>query len=268
MSEQSYFKIAGIDGIPAINGYSLKAWPVGYPITYLVETGGTLTGDTDIFIPGSTGVTLTTSYDTYYRFSGYEVTGGTIENNVLIPTGPCTAKAVYNVNYFTASGGFEKGSNASITKNGNAGGSTNVPAKYALHVGHTGDIPASWYETSNRWHPNNASAYSITLNPIMKFTVYKTSTGTDCYGKVTAVSLLGTTETQSQSFTYNGTSKNTNVALNYNKTFTVTDQDINYGISAKLYAHGKGGTTRDYYATTTYVATGTTGTWTATGIAP
>lgn len=77
---------------------------VGFPITYIAETGGTLTGDTDLYIPGGTGVTLTTSYDTYYRFSGYEVTGGTIENDVLIPTGPCTAKAVYKVNYFTASG--------------------------------------------------------------------------------------------------------------------------------------------------------------------
>jgi hypothetical protein len=239
----------------------------GYPITYLSDEHVSVTGD-DLYIPGTEGITLDSGYDAYYRISGYDITNGSIIDGKLVPTGPCTIKAVEKINYFTATGNFEKGSNVSIRKDGSNGGSSNVPAKYALHVSHTGDIPAAWYSTSNRWKPNKASAYQITLHPVMKFTVYKTSTGTTCKGQVTAVSLLGTTQTQSQNFTYQGSTTGSNQVLNYNKTFTSNNQNINYGISAKLYAHGYQGSYGTYYATTTYVATGTTGTWTATGIAP
>ena len=107
------FMFTGSD-VTALGEYT----DVGFPITYIVETGGTLTGNADLYIPGSTGVTLSTGYNTYYRFSGYEVTGGTIENNILMPTGPCTVKAVYKVNAFTASGMWEKGSNVSAYSRG------------------------------------------------------------------------------------------------------------------------------------------------------
>lgn len=234
----------------------------GYPIKYIVETGGTFTGDTDLFIPGSEGIQLTTSYDTYWRFSGYEVTGGTIENDVLIPTGPCTAKAVYKVNAFTASGGWEKGSNVSVVSTYGAAKSTNVGAKYALHQAHTGDIPTAWYATSNRWKPNNVSSYSITLNTKMKFTTNKAIRNGITAG-ATGVSLIGSTATQSQGFVtqLNG---DQSMTYNYNKTFTTTTQNVNYGVSAKLAA----GAAQSYYSTASYIATGTNGTWTATGIAP
>ena len=228
---------------------------VGYPITYIVETGGTLTGDTDIFIPGGTGVTLTTSYDTYYRFSGYEVTGGTIENNVLIPTGPCTAKAVYKVNEFTASGAWEKGSNVEAKWNYNR--TLNVPAKYATASYKTNNVPASWYATSNRWNPNGASAYQITLHPIMKFSGGNGTTDTTV-ANFTATTLIGSTQTQtfSKSMAWGATT-----TAQYNKTFTSDVQNVTYAISGKV------NFPRDY-GTAMYVATGTTGTWTATGIAP
>ena len=230
---------------------------VGYPITYIVETGGTLTGDTDIFIPGGTGVTLTTSYDTYYRFSGYEVTGGTIENNVLIPTGPCTAKAVYKVNEFTASGAWEKGSNVEAKWNYNR--TLNVPAKYATASYKTNNVPASWYATSNRWNPNGASAYQITLHPIMKFSGGNGTTDTTV-ANFTATTLIGSTQTQTQTFSKSMAWGATTTAQ-YNKTFTSDVQNVTYAISGKV------NFPRDY-GTAMYVATGTTGTWTATGIAP
>jgi len=235
----------------------------GYPITYLSDDHVQCTGDVSIYIPGGTGITLQTGYDQYYRISGYDVTGGTVENGVLIPTGPCTVKAVQKVNYFTATGNFEKGSNvAASTTNYNAS-TVNVPAKYAVHVGHTGDIPASWYSTSNRWKPNGVSSYSITLHPIMQFT--GTASYTAKNGRAaTALSLIGSTTTQSQSFSTNGTTLGKST-YNYNKTFNSTTQNVNYGISAKLYAgHGYAG----YPCSVTYVAAQTTGTWTATGIAP
>lgn len=237
----------------------------GFPITYLSDDHVQCTGDTTIYIPGGTGITLQTGYDTYYRISGYDVTGGTVENGVLIPTGPCTVKAVQKVNYFTATGGWEKGSNvAASTTNYNAS-TVNVPAKYAVHVGHTGDIPASWYSTSNRWKPNGVSSYSITLHPIMQFTGTASVTSNNNPNRATtAISLIGSTTTQSQSF---GTAGKTlgKSTFTYNKTFTTTTQNVNYGISAKLQAnHGYNGNP----CSVTYVAAQTTGTWTATGIAP
>lgn len=229
----------------------------GYPITYIVETGGTFTGDTDIFIPGSEGIQLTTSYDTYWRFSGYEVTGGTIENNVLIPTGPCTAKAVYKVNYFTASGGWEKGSNVTAYRT-----TTNVPQKYATASYKTDNVPASWYATSNRWKPNDVSAYQITLHPIMKFSAGNGSTIADA-GGATGVTLIGSTQSNLQGISLPVAKNGGTYSTNYNKTFTSDVQNVTYGISGKVYYPGG-----NHYGTAAYIATGTTGTWTATGIAP
>lgn len=241
----------------------------GYPITYENDGNGTLTGDTNLFIPGSTGITLNTAYNTYYRFSGYEVTGGTIENNVLIPTGPCTAKAVYKVNYFTATGNFEKGSNV-VANGSNAANPgvnqtrwtySNVPAKYALHQSHTGDISTAWYSTSNRWKPNDASAYSITLNTKCTFT----AGGTNGQSRgATAVSLLGSTQTQSQTFASNNAA-----TWNYNKSVTTTSQNILYGLSGRVGATKlMNSMMKTTVCTATYVANNTNGTWTATGIAP
>lgn len=236
----------------------------GYPITYETTVGGTCTGDTTIYIPGGTGITLQTAYNTYYRLSGYEVTGGTINGNVLTPTGPCTARAVYKVNYFTASGGWEKGSDVKSpitygTTNGTV--TSAVPAKYATVSYKTSNTPTAWYATSNRWKVNSTvSAYSITLHPIMHFTSYG-SYGSAWASQVTAQSLIGSTVTQSQSY-----SQPTGSHMNwkYNKTFTSTTTGVNYGISAKILGTVKPKGNK----VTVYVANDTTGTWTATGIAP
>jgi hypothetical protein len=144
----------------------------GYPITYETTVGGSCTGDTDLYIPGSTGITLQTAYNTYYRLSGYEVTGGTIENNVLIPTGPCTARAVYKVNYFTARGKFNQVVRASENWGRNGTGQAYA---YAYYTGGT-NCPNSYYTatytsydrgTTNAkasgWNPTgNISGYSFT----------------------------------------------------------------------------------------------------------
>ena len=249
----------------------------GYPITYLSDEHVSVTGD-QIYIPGSEGLQLESSYDPYYRID-YEITNGSIVDGKLVPTGPCTVYAKDKINYFTATGNFEQGSNVTCIENRYNGNtyyerSTAVPAKYALHVSHTGDVPSSWYSTSNRWKPNDASAYSITLNTKMKLTGETTGrVKTNNYGataQATAVSLIGSTQTESQS--YSLTSNQTHATSNwsYNKTFTTTTQNVNYGLSAKLYARIRcyKGYSYWFYSTAAYVATGTTGTWTATGIAP
>lgn len=241
-----------------------KYTDVGFPVTYLTDEHVQCTGDTTIYIPGGTGITLETGYDPYYRISGYEVVNGSVENGVLIPTGPCTIRAVATPNYFTATGGWEKGSNVNaVAAHGWYEGDATVPAKYAIYGNHTGDIPSSWYNTSNRWNVNSdVSSYSITLNPIITFSGKVTFTSANSYSYFTGISLIGSTSTQSQTFTItnNGSTK-------YDKTITSTETGVNYGLSAHLHTWAGGNTNRSY-CTAAYIAAGTTGTWTATGIAP
>lgn len=243
---------------PGWNGYVCYEKPAGYPITYLSDEHVSVTGD-DLYIPGSEGLQLQSSYDPYYRID-YEITNGEIVDGLLVPSGPCTVYAKDKINYFTATGNFEKGSDTATRPNSTGATAVNVSEKYALHVEHTGDIPSSWYATSNRWIPSNASSYSITLNPKMTFTLFEARRGTA--STAIGVSLIGSTQSNSQTF---GSTWNSTIDVYYNKTITTTTQTT-YGVSARLL--GKGATNPSYHSYAKYVANGTTGTWTATGIAP
>ena len=251
---------------PGWNGYvGYENVPAFKTLTLCASEGGTVTASVLTGLPGDT-VTLTPTYNTYYRFNNYSVTGGTIAGNTFtFGDENATAQANFKVNYFTATGGFEKGSN--VTAQGLAGvyeGDATVPAKYAIYGSHTGDIPSTWWNTSNRWKiTSDISAYSITLNPKMYFSTNGAARGSRYY--LTACSLLGSTQTQSQS-----TSRAGNGSLSYDKTFTSNSTGINYGISAHIHtwADRAGSSTAQRVSRIIYVATGTTGTWTATGIAP
>ena len=233
----------------------------GFPITYESDEHVSITGD-NIYIPGGTGITLQTGYDTYYRISGYEVTNGTVENGVLYPTGPCTVRAVATLNTFTATGGFEKGSNVTCSSNKPAN-YANVPSKYAIHNAHTGEVPASWYATSDRWQPSNASAYKIQINTSMAFS------GRDAHSYnsnwpengVTAKLVVGSTQ-------LNQTTKATfNNIWTYSTTQTSNIQNNVY-LSAKLYAEGISTWKANYTVTAAYTANLNNSTWSATGYAP
>ena len=54
---------------PGWNGYVYYEKPSGYPITYLSDEHVSITWYS-IYIPGAEGITLRSSYDTYYRISG------------------------------------------------------------------------------------------------------------------------------------------------------------------------------------------------------
>jgi hypothetical protein len=243
------FMFTGSD-VTALGEYT----DVGFPITYLSDEHVSLTGD-QIYIPGQSGITLDSGYDTYYRISGYDIENGSInEEGLLIPTGPCTIKAVETPNYFTATGNFEKGSNVSKQK-----GSISV-RKYALYVGHTGDIPTSWYATSNHWNPSNASSYSITLNSRMLLGAnYSADTKANAITARACTIINGSyTNTAGKSYTDVGKSPR----FTYSKNITTTTMS-DYSIS------GYAAVPNTYHpGTAVYIATGTTGTWTATGIAP
>lgn len=237
-----------------------------YTLTLQTDGHGTLTANTLTGYPGDT-ITLTPTYNTYYRFNNYSNTGGSIAGNVFtFGYSDATAQANFKVNAFTATGGFEKGSNVACTAAGKGkSNAVNVAEKYAIRNASTGDIPASWYSTSNRWHPSNASAYSITLNTKMYFTSTGTEGSNSNRNGCTVVSLVGSTQNQSQSFAGKPGTKYT-----YNKSFTSNVQNY-YGVSARMTATGWNagyGGMQPRTSTITYIATGTNGTWTATGYAP
>ena len=87
---------------PGWNGYVCYEKPDGYPVTYLSDDHVSVTGD-DLYIPGSEGLQLQSSYDQYYRID-YEITNGEIVDGLLVPSGPCTVYAKDKINYFTATG--------------------------------------------------------------------------------------------------------------------------------------------------------------------
>lgn len=223
----------------------------GYPITYLTDGHGTLTGP-EITIPGQE-VELSAKYNDYYRFKNYEVSGGTISGNKLLATGPCTVKANFKLNSFTASGNFEKGSNEKV----NGKNYKNI-VKYCIRTYSTSNVPSSWYSTSNRWKPtsNDISGYSMAINGKIGFWRPNTNYGAG----VTACIIAGSTQYQKQTFTV----PKYGLGL-YSKSQTVSTKNVNYGVSAK-YQGNWDESLQTYTYDTTYSAVCTSGTWKATGV--
>lgn len=257
----------GTDNVTAKCDFGRKV----YTLTLQNDGHGTISANKKTGYKGDT-VTLSNTHNTYYRFNNYTQTGGSLNGSTFtFGNANATAKANFKVNYFTATGGYEKGSNQTCsTGSTNSNTTLNISEKYAIHGGHTGDIPSSWYSTSNRWKPNNVSSYSITLHPVMKITVAYPNQGqytgsAPYYTNLTGVSYNGSTAAQQQTASFNVRDhKNKTNTFNYNKTYTITTQNINYGLSGKILIHNWTGCK----STATYQSTGTTGTWSATGIAP
>ena len=249
---------------PGWNGYvSYEAAPAYKTLTLCASNGGTLTADTITGFPGDT-VELAPTYDTYWRFSGYDVYGdGSVSDNTYTfgNDDEQIVSAYFKPNAFTATGNFDKGSNVTAAVTGNTG-VTQYVARYAKHTAHTGDVPAEWYSDSNTWNPVNASSYSITAKPAMKFSAYNNYDSKTQHA-VTAVTIIG--DTQYQSKTYDVHARKTSA---YSVTVTTTAQS-SCCASAKLYAHGNiSYNSVATYSRVIYLASGTTGTWTATGYAP
>lgn len=242
-----------------------------YTLTLQNDGHGTIAASKTTGHAGDT-VTLSNTYNTYYRFNNYTQTGGSLNGSTFtFGSQNATAKANFKVNAFTATGNFEKGSNQSLNAPNTKGGTNNanVAEKYAIHVAHTGDIPASWYATSNRWNPSNASAYSAKINSKMTFTSQlAVSNSQRGQAYITAATIINSTLNSTAKYVHSGS--NGPFRDNYNKTVNITTQGT-FGVSAKLSCYAGSPGSYNYgpgKATATYVATGTTGTWTATGYAP
>lgn len=85
-----------------------KVFQNKHPLFLTLETDGhgTLSADVLSGFEGDT-VTLSPTYNTYYRFNNYSVTGGTISNNTFtFGSQNATAKANFKANSFTARGTY------------------------------------------------------------------------------------------------------------------------------------------------------------------
>lgn len=126
-----------------------------HPLFLTLETDGhgTLSADVLSGFEGDT-VTLTPTYNKYYRFSGYQATGGTINGNTFtFGTEDATAKANFKVNKFTITGNYNYGQ-------------VSYTASWDAKVrGITGtDVPTSWGTVGNNFNPGSCSAYGFTFN--------------------------------------------------------------------------------------------------------
>lgn len=232
-------------------------------LTLYHSEGGSLTADTLTGYPGDS-VNLTTAYNTYWRFSGYAVSGdGTLNGNTYtFGNDDASICACYMKNAFTASGGWEKGSNVTVTPG--QGVRNNVTAsvnKYAITSYHTSNVPADWYSTSNRWKvTSTVSAYSINLKPIMKVELKSESHGRGATASFSTN--IGGSYTNTAYYSENRAS--TTTTATYSKNITTGATGINYSISSCMIGQYNNG----YQGTATYIANQTTGTWVATGYAP
>jgi hypothetical protein len=244
-----------------------------YTLTLQTDGHGTIAATQTTGHAGDT-VTLSNTYNTYYRFNNYTQTGGTLNGSTFtFGNQDATAQANFKVNVFTASGGFEKGSNQTVTSYGSDGLKTaTIGPKYAITSYHTSNVPTSYYATSNRWKPpTGISAYKISLNPKMTVTA-KIEGGWDktLFSKANFASVVGSTKSNTQSNTASGGNATSSYTWNYNKSFTSNTLNVNYSISGNIQAQGyyyysQG---RKYGANATYIANNTNGTWTATGYIP
>ena len=228
-----------------------------HTITLTTDGNGSIQSTTLTGRPGETA-TLNTNYSAYYRFKDYGLTGGgSIDGNTYtFGTSDATIQANFKPNAFTAIGLWEKGSDITISRGWAEALTQNIPNKYAYLTASTGDIPASWHSTSERWNPSNASAYEATLNPKARYGGTTGSMG-NWGGGVMRTNVNGS---NIEAVTYKGS------VGNYNKTITTTAQGMYY-LNGTLTAYGNYAG-YNYYGYAYYYASNTTGSWTATGIAP
>ena len=233
-------------------------------LTLYHSEGGTLTANELTGYPGDT-INLSTAYNTYWRFSGYQLTGDgeLVGNDYTFGTEDATICACYKVNAFTASGGFEGGDQTITTMPPTQTWQTfYFTPKYITASYKTSNVPTAWYSTSNRWKvTSNVSAYSLTMNVKASFSGKVANSNNDQM-KLTAYSFVGNTLSNSQ--TMNITTTVTG-SMNYNKTVTTNTTGVNYGLSAAV---AKWRYSSKYVSTAINRAAGRTGTWIATGIIP
>lgn len=250
---------------PGWNGcVSYEAAPAFKTLTLYHSEGGTLTANELTGYPGDT-INLSTAYNTYWRFSGYQWTGdGELSNNTYtFGNEDASICACYKPNAFTASGGFEGGDETLTPKPTLRAWKTfYFTPKYITASYKTSNVPTAWYATSNRWKvTSNVSAYSLTMAVKASFSG-KITYPENTQVKLTAYSFVGNSLSNSQTMNLIST---TTASMTYNKSVTTTTTGVNYGLSAAVAVYRA---SNNCNATAINRAAGRTGTWVATGIIP
>lgn len=133
-------------------------WPLAKQIKFLTlqtDGHGTLTADTLSGYEGDT-IELEPTYNTYYRFNNYSVTGGTVNGNTFTfgTAENATAKANFKVNSFTAAGKFNQLSHGSL-------GQCRNHIKWATYVtAASNNVPSNWKKPAGLSYNSASSGYS------------------------------------------------------------------------------------------------------------
>ena len=142
-----------------------KAWFTGavYTLTLQNDGHGTLTANKTTGHYGDT-VTLTPTYNNYYRFNNYSNTGGSINGNTFtFGSSNATVKANFKKNAITAVGNYASNTVSDY-------GTEVTASSYPVITGLTGSLPASWGSINNRFQPTNASGYWCRLTAAAEIT--------------------------------------------------------------------------------------------------
>ena len=124
-----------------------------YTLTLQNDGHGTIAASKTTGHAGDT-VTLSNTYNTYYRFNKYTVTGGTINGSTFtFGSQNATAKANFKVNSFTATGTFANYNLAPLGRN------TLNYLFYPIVKAKQSNVPASWLTTKTSY-AKTISAYS------------------------------------------------------------------------------------------------------------
>ena len=219
-----------------------------FTLTLQTDGHGTLSANKLTGYSGDT-VTLSTAYNTYYRFSAYAQTGGSISNNTFtFGTQDATAKATFKPNAFTATGTFALAN--TVTASGGSTGSTKTTTANGILKAFTGSKPSNWPANNATWNVSNASSYHVTAG--FKYTL----TG--------AVSSYGTARidmngTQQANSTFTGAAKQSKAVG-----VTASNKTKQGTIKATFTLHGYNGGAYYTHSTATLASQG----FTATGYAP
>lgn len=249
----------------------VKIWPAEAPIYSLTlqnDGHGTVTANALTGHKGDT-VTLSPTYNTYYRFNNYGVTGGTINGNTFtFGDSDATAKANFKVNSFTAKGIFRgqqlRSYGRTCTFNwypSVTASSTNVPSNWKTtqtNISKNTQTYGSVYTTSAKysdiWTPSNVSGYL--------WSGYAVTTG---YNKEYATN-NSTTNTYSLLYSNTKFGSSTGKLSASSGTVAIKVQGSTTNLS-QIHASGYFYSSKQFDTYTLAYTTGA-GAWSASGIAP
>lgn len=244
------------------NGYvGYESAPAFKTLTLCASNGGTLTADTITGMPGDT-ITLSPIYNTYWRFSGYDVYGdGSISDNTYTfgSDDEQIVSAYFKKNAFTATGTYNWTSNLTVYSTTNTAARIKRQQVNGILKSFTGSKPANWPAINDAWNVSDASAYKFNASVTVR-TRYVNSTAGSKY-PFRACKLFNASN---QSQFVSSTAKiqnNTNSDMTCNCSNVATQGPIS--LSACLSA-AWGANTNSIYVQMSLP----TNAWTATGYAP